>query len=100
MRLAQNIPVEDEEFELAGLNELEDIRVGDRHAVVLSINRDIESPIRFSADRIPEPGEMDVEVARDGLWMILLGFEALRSCDPGGHTKGPGSGKGVRRRAR
>ena len=41
MRLAQNVSVEHEELEPAGLQLLEDIRVGDNGAVVLGIYGDV-----------------------------------------------------------
>jgi len=41
MRLAQNVSIEHEELEPAGLQLLEDIRVGDSGAVVLVIYGDV-----------------------------------------------------------
>jgi hypothetical protein len=54
MRLAQNVSVEHEELEPAGLQLLEDIRVGDNGAIILGIYGDVQLTSRFFSDRVPQ----------------------------------------------
>jgi hypothetical protein len=83
MRLAQNISVEHEELELAGLQLLEDIRVGDNGAIILGIYSDVQLTARFFSDRVPQLGQIDMKVATHWLWMILARHEVLGSGGPG-----------------
>ncbi len=93
MGLAQDVSVEHEELELAGLDQFEDFRVGDGHAVVLGVNGDVEPSTRFGAHRIPQLGEIDMQVARGRLWMILPGLEALRPRCAEADANGAGGSK-------
>ena len=82
MRLAQNVSVEHEELETAGLQLFEDIRVGDNGAVVLGMYGDVELTARFSSDRVPQLGQINMKVAARRLRMILARHDALGSGGP------------------
>jgi hypothetical protein len=83
LRLTQNVSVEHEELEPAGLQLLEDIRVGDNGAIVLGIYGDVELAARFCSDRVPQLSQIDMKVATRRLWMILARHEVLGSGGPG-----------------
>ena len=56
VRLAQNVSVEHEELEPAGLQLFEHIRVGNSRAIVLGIYGDVQLAARFCSDRVPQLG--------------------------------------------